>query len=190
MYPAATGKKGHVYHPVVPELRHSIWKDMKRLKRDSPKRPRDAAIGAAAAWTAASHDTPPALAAAAAAQPVLNREGALVAEAEWLSRHPARPDLVLGLDGEPYFLLPQAATQPPRLAPFALRAECTHLGCLVTPNPLGDGFTCPCHGSRYAADGTVLRGPAPRPLRLAKVEARDGDGKLFMSAWTDPDFRL
>lgn len=124
-------------------------------------------------------------------QPVLDRDGAAVKEEEWLARSVSRPDLVLGLDGEPYFLLrnPSSSPQSPRLAPYALKAECTHLGCLVAPNPLGDGFTCPCHGSQYDRDGTVVRGPAPRALGLAKLQTNEESGELFMSRWVDADFR-
>jgi len=45
---------------------------------------------------------------------------------------------------------------------YAISMICTHLGCIVKPS--ATGFDCPCHGSRFAADGTVLRGPAPKPL--------------------------
>ena len=126
-----------------------------------------------------------------APQEVQDRRGAPVSEAQWLEDHPTQPDLVLGLDGEPYFLVkdPAATGDTPALAPYALRAECTHLGCLVAANPLGDGFTCPCHGSKYARDGTVLRGPAPSNLRLARLETREKDSKLVMSPWAEPDFR-
>ncbi len=46
---------------------------------------------------------------------------------------------------------------------YALDNVCTHLGCLIHPQPDGT-FACPCHGSRYTADGQVIRGPAVRPL--------------------------
>ena len=44
----------------------------------------------------------------------------------------------------------------------ALSAVCPHLGCTVGEQ--GAGYHCPCHGSRFAADGGNLSGPAPRPL--------------------------
>lgn len=44
----------------------------------------------------------------------------------------------------------------------AISNTCTHLGCVVTTTEIG--FDCPCHGSRFDAEGTVLGGPAPRPL--------------------------
>ena len=44
----------------------------------------------------------------------------------------------------------------------AISNTCTHLGCVIATTDIG--FSCPCHGSRYDADGVVLGGPAPRPL--------------------------
>jgi Rieske Fe-S protein len=44
-------------------------------------------------------------------------------------------------------------------------ALCTHLGCVVAFNDAETAWECPCHGSRFAPDGTVLEGPANRPLR-------------------------
>jgi len=49
----------------------------------------------------------------------------------------------------------------------ALSAICPHLGCVVTT--AGRGFRCPCHGSTFDARGSVLHGPAPRPLSWLKV---------------------
>ncbi len=49
----------------------------------------------------------------------------------------------------------------------AFSMACTHEGCLVDITN-GQQFDCPCHGSRFANDGSVLRDPATRPLqRLA-----------------------
>ena len=44
------------------------------------------------------------------------------------------------------------------------------------------------HGSQYAADGSVTRGPAPRSLTLADVSVRD-DGKVLLRPWQGADFR-
>lgn len=43
-----------------------------------------------------------------------------------------------------------------------ISAICTHLGCTVQWR--GTEFDCPCHGSRFRPDGSVIGGPAPRPL--------------------------
>ncbi len=48
---------------------------------------------------------------------------------------------------------------------------CTHLGCLVEED--GEGFACPCHGSRFDRDGSVLQGPAKEPLRQLRVEVME-----------------
>src|SRR6266852_2743482 len=42
--------------------------------------------------------------------------------------------------------------------------NCSHLGCPIALNPDAKTFDCPCHGSRFHLDGTVLRGPAQAPL--------------------------
>lgn len=59
----------------------------------------------------------------------------------------------------------------------ALSATCTHLGCTVRRNPAQDGYTCPCHGSRYDLDGQVIGGPAPNPLSFLALRV-DPRGRL------------
>ncbi len=47
----------------------------------------------------------------------------------------------------------------------AVSRRCTHQGCTVgaPPSP-GANMTCPCHGSVYTLQGTVVSGPAPASL--------------------------
>ena len=154
------------------------------------------ALSSGAPAAAARKPSPP--------QPVTDRNGAGVTETAWLSADHSRAELVLGLDGEPYFLLtetvrPAAGSEgeaaPPtrRLLEYAIKAECTHLGCLVQEDVAllagPGGFACPCHGSKYDATGAVTRGPAPAPLGIARVTAREPDGALLMSAWEGDDPR-
>ncbi|MEU6477136.1 Rieske (2Fe-2S) protein [Streptomyces sp. NPDC047017] len=55
-------------------------------------------------------------------------------------------------------------TQPEQGRFMAFSARCTHQGCTV--GAVADGvISCPCHRSEFsAADGSVRKGPATRPL--------------------------
>lgn len=55
---------------------------------------------------------------------------------------------------------------------FAISTVCTHLGCIVKTS--ANGFDCPCHGSGFTKDGTVRKGPAPKPLPWLKVSTSGG----------------
>jgi len=79
---------------------------------------------------------------------------------------------------------------------FALRAACTHLGCVTVWQAGPRRFKCPCHGSGFHADGRNFEGPAPRALDRCAIRLAD-DGQLEIDAgrtfqaelgqWDDPD---
>ncbi len=90
---------------------------------------------------------------------------------------------------------------------YAISASCTHLGCTVKYTKLNQPkrvkiggeekeipfeFHCPCHGSKYYADGTNYSGPAPRPLYWYKLEIAPDDGQLIvdMNTEVERNFRL
>jgi cytochrome b6-f complex iron-sulfur subunit len=66
-------------------------------------------------------------------------------------------------------------------------AACTHLGCTVEWKAEGSQFDCPCHGSKFKANGERFAGPAPRSLPWYPLSI-SGDGFLVVdSAKAVPD---
>jgi menaquinol-cytochrome c reductase iron-sulfur subunit len=57
--------------------------------------------------------------------------------------------------------------------PIVFSGTCTHLGCTVRWEAGENEFICPCHGGRYAADGSVISGPPPSPLRQLTANVKD-----------------
>jgi len=86
-----------------------------------------------------------------------------------LAELPPGRRLVVTWDGEPVELLRSADGKA-----RALLLSCTHFGCPVEWREADGRYQCPCHDGRYDADGRVLQGPPPRPLR--KIPLRiEGD---------------
>jgi cytochrome b6-f complex iron-sulfur subunit len=66
----------------------------------------------------------------------------------------------------------------------ALQAICPHASCEVAWVPEDVQAECPCHGSRFAGDGTVLNPPATTPLQTFPAD-RDpvtGDVRIHLFA--------
>lgn len=66
-------------------------------------------------------------------------------------------------------------TQPEAGEFRAFSATCTHQGCTV--GEVSDGtINCPCHGSKFAvADGSVVDGPAGKPLPERDISVNGKD---------------
>ncbi len=66
-------------------------------------------------------------------------------------------------------------TQPTKGTFVAFSALCTHQGVLV--NQVADGvIQCPAHGSQFAVnDGSVVSGPANRPLGKIEITVESGE---------------
>jgi glycine/D-amino acid oxidase-like deaminating enzyme/nitrite reductase/ring-hydroxylating ferredoxin subunit len=55
-------------------------------------------------------------------------------------------------------------------------AICPHMGCVVHFNQAEQTWDCPCHGSRFNTDGSVLEGPALESL--SDITGEDGKVKI------------
>lgn len=62
----------------------------------------------------------------------------------------------------------------------AFSMACTHEGCL-TDLVGGQTFECPCHGSRFDSDGSVIVGPAMRSLQTLPTSYNSATGTLTIN---------
>jgi cytochrome b6-f complex iron-sulfur subunit len=60
---------------------------------------------------------------------------------------------------------------------IAVNPTCTHRGCTVNWKAADSLFECPCHRSKFALDGMVVKGPAKRALATYTVKV-DGNSIL------------
>ena len=71
-------------------------------------------------------------------------------------------------------------TQPTEGDFKAFSAVCTHQGCVVSAIQ-GKDIDCSCHGSKFSiTDGSVVNGPATRPLAESKTTVTGG--KVYVDA--------
>jgi Rieske Fe-S protein len=78
-----------------------------------------------------------------------------------LSVNPVRPDAEPFPDGDFYPILINRGAGNTF---YVLDAECRHAGCVVPAYDVDvGGILCPCHGSLYDIDGSVLRNPDVLP---------------------------
>jgi len=68
-----------------------------------------------------------------------------------------------------------AAYRAPDGELFAVSNVCPHLGCKVHWNSVETTWDCPCHGSRFRPDGTVIEGPALHGLKRKQASALGAD---------------
>jgi glycine/D-amino acid oxidase-like deaminating enzyme/nitrite reductase/ring-hydroxylating ferredoxin subunit len=73
---------------------------------------------------------------------------------------------IIDIDGEKF-----GAYRDEHNALHIVRAECTHLKCIVKWNNDEASWDCPCHGSRFSLDGKVIHGPANDNLPFYKHES-------------------
>ena len=89
-------------------------------------------------------------------------------QTEELSNLAAGDSAIVKAEGETF-----AAYRAPDGELFAVSSVCTHMGCKVHWNSVETSWDCPCHGSRFRPDGTVIEGPAITPLKRKHANLGD-----------------
>jgi cytochrome b6-f complex iron-sulfur subunit len=62
---------------------------------------------------------------------------------------------------------------------IAVSAACTHQGTTVQYDSPNNNFHCPAHGSIFSTSGSVLRGPAGRPLTKYNVSLNGTSLRIY-----------
>ena len=58
-------------------------------------------------------------------------------------------------------------------------STCTHLGCKINQEK-NNKFICPCHGSQFALNGEVIKGPATKKLTQLNYSKDKKTGKIIV----------
>jgi cytochrome b6-f complex iron-sulfur subunit len=62
-----------------------------------------------------------------------------------------------------------------------LDPTCTHKKCTVEYNAQKQKIICPCHGSNFSIDGSVLNGPADKPLQTFEASLDSQNNRVIFS---------
>lgn len=62
---------------------------------------------------------------------------------------------------------------------FVVDITCPHLGCTCTFNDIDKTWDCPCHGSRFHYDGTIIKGPSTMKLNAYGEGLNDIDPHIL-----------
>jgi glycine/D-amino acid oxidase-like deaminating enzyme/nitrite reductase/ring-hydroxylating ferredoxin subunit len=96
-------------------------------------------------------------------------------EVTQLSEVPRGEGRIVDLDGDKLAVYRDDAYQLHVVSPV-----CTHLKCIVHWNQAERSWDCPCHGSRFSTDGTVLEGPALAPLERRMMPRATGANDTWL----------
>jgi Rieske Fe-S protein len=90
-----------------------------------------------------------------------------------LSDIPAGSGITGEINGQPVSIYNDNGT------PVVFDNTCTHRQCQTEWNDADKTWDCPCHGSRFQKDGTVINGPATEPL--VRLDAKIEGDKIALS---------